>query len=218
MTTKRTLVLIVLLAVVALAVSLWAYPNLPEMVPSHWNLQGEVDGTMQRTTMVFLLPGLMLFLGLLLLFIPTIDPLRSNVERFRGAFNWFIVGMTLFFLLMHVLTILAGLGVSFNMTIVLIPAVSVVMIGIGFVLDKTKPNWFLGIRTPWTMSSPNVWEKTHRLGGLLFKIGGVVLLAGMAFSPQTGFLLMIGLILAITLVTVVYSYFAYRAEGSHKQV
>lgn len=218
MTTKRTLILIVLLAVVALAVSLWAYPNLPEMVPSHWNLQGEVDGTMQRTTMVFLLPGLMLFLGLLLLFIPTIDPLRSNVERFRGAFNWFIVGMTLFFLLMHVLTILAGLGVSFNMTIVLIPAVSVVMIGIGFVLDKTKPNWFLGIRTPWTMSSPNVWEKTHRLGGLLFKIGGVVLLAGMAFSPQTGFLLMIGLILAITLVTVVYSYFAYRAEGSHKQV
>ena len=218
MTTKRTLILIVLLAVVALAVSLWAYPNLPEMVPSHWNLQGEVDGTMQRTTMVFLLPGLMLFLGLLLLFIPTIDPLRSNVERFRGAFNWFIVGMTLFFLLMHVLTILAGLGVSFNMTIVLIPAVSVVMIGIGFVLDKTKPNWFLGIRTPWTMSSPNVWEKTHRLGGLLFKIGGVVLLAGMAFSPQTGFLLMIGLILAITLVTVVYSYFAYRAESSHKQV
>jgi len=94
----------------------------------------------------------------------------------------------------------------------------VVMIGIGFVLDKTKPNWFLGIRTPWTMSSPNVWEKTHRLGGLLFKIGGVVLLAGVAFSPQTGFLLMIGLILAITLVTVVYSYFAYRAEGSHKQV
>ena len=218
MTTKRTLILILLLSVVALAVSLWAYPNLPEMVPSHWNLQGEVDDTMQRTTMVYMLPGLMLFLGLLLLFIPMIDPLRSNVDRFRGAYNWFIVGMTLFFLLIHVLTILAGLGVAFNMTIVLIPAVAVVMIGIGFVLDRTKPNWFLGIRTPWTLSSPNVWEKTHRLGGLLFKIGGVVMLAGMAFPPQTGFLLIMGLILGITLVTVVYSYFVYRAEGPNKSI
>jgi uncharacterized membrane protein len=204
--------MIVLLSAVALAFSLWAYPNLPEMVPSHWNLQGEVDDTMQRTTMVYLLPGTMLLLGLLLLFLPTIDPLRSNVNRFRGAYNWFIGGMTLFFLLLHVLTILAGLGVSFNMTIVLIPAVAAVMVGIGFVLDKTKPNWFLGVRTPWTLSSPGVWEKTHRLGGLLFKVGGVVMLAGMAFSPQTGFLLIMGLILAITLVTVIYSYFAYRAE------
>jgi uncharacterized membrane protein len=215
-TTRRTFFLIVLLSVAAVAVSLWAYPRLPEMVPSHWNLQGEIDGTMPRGRMVALLPGMMLFLGLLLLFIPYIDPLRSNVERFRTTYNWFIAGMSLFFLLLHVLTILAGLGVVFNMTTVLIPAVAVVMEGIGFVLDKTKPNWFLGIRTPWTLSSPSVWEKTHRLGGFLFKVGGLVMLAGLAFSPQTGFLLIMGLILAVTIVTVVYSYFAYRAEHTNR--
>ena len=212
MTTKRTALLVVLLSAAALAFSLWAFPNLPERVPSHWNMQGQVDGTMPRATMVYLLPGTMLILGLLLLYIPTIDPLRKNVERFRSAFNWFIAGMTLFFLFLHVLTVLAGLGVAFNMTVVLIPAVAVVMVGIGFVLDRTQPNWFLGIRTPWTMSSPTVWEKTHRLGGLLFKVGGVAVLVGLATSPQTGFLLIMGLILAITLVTVVYSYFAYRSE------
>ncbi len=172
---------------------------------------------MPRGKMAALLPVMMLFLGLLLLYIPYIDPLRSNVERFRRAYNWFIAGMMLFFLLLHVLTILAGLGLAFNMTMVLIPGVAVVMVGIGFLLDKTKPNWFLGIRTPWTLSSPSVWEKTHRLGGFLFKVSGLVMLAGLAFSPQPAFMLMIGLILTVTLVTIVYSFFAYRAEQANNQ-
>jgi uncharacterized membrane protein len=217
MTIKRTLVVIVLLSLLGLAASLWAYPRLPDQVPSHWNIAGEVDDTMQRDTIVYLLPGLGLVLGLLLLYIPYIDPLRANVERFRSTYNWFIVGMSLFFLFLHVLTILAGLGIRFNMTDMLIPAASAMVIGIGYVLERTKPNWFLGIRTPWTLSSSTVWDKTHRLGGLLFKLSGVTMLTGLLFSQEAAFFLLMGSILITTLVTIVYSYFAYRDEQMQAQ-
>lgn len=212
MTIKQTLVAIVLIVLAGLAFSLWAYPRLPEMAPSHWNAAGEVDDTMRREILVVLMPALTLVIGLLLLYIPYIDPLRANVERFRGALNWFIAGVCVFFLFIHVATILAGLGINFNMTYLLIPAASLVMLGIGFVLDKTKPNWFMGIRTPWTLTSPTVWEKTHRLGGLLFKLGAAVMLVGLLIPPEAAFLLIIGVILVITISTILYSYFAYRAE------
>jgi len=212
MTINRTLLMIVFLTLAGLAISLWAYPQLPEMTPSHWNPAGEVDDTMPRGIIALLMPGLTLVLGLLLLYIPTIDPLRSNVEHFRSAFNWFIVGISLFFLFVHVLTILAGLGIGFNMTYLLIPATSMVLFGISIVLERSKPNWFLGIRTPWTLSSPSVWEKTHRLGSLLFELSGAVMFIGLILPPQAAFLLIMGLILLTTLVSVIYSYFVYRAE------
>lgn len=212
MNIKRTLVIIVLLTLTGLAVSLWAYPQLPEMVPSHWNIAGEVDDTMQRGMVAFLMPGTILFLGLLLLFLPNIDPLRANVERFRSVYNGFIAGLSVFLLYLHILIILAGLGVEFNPIYLLIPFVSLAMFGIGVFLEKIKPNWFAGIRTPWTLNSPTVWEKTHRLGSRLFKLNGVVILFGLIFSPQVAFFIMIGSILITTLVLVAYSYFAYRAE------
>jgi uncharacterized membrane protein len=212
MTVKRTLSIVVLLALAGLAVSLLAYPSLPPMVPSHWNAAGEVDDTMQRGVMALMMPVLILALGLLLLYIPNIDPLRSNVERFRGVYNWFIVGFSAFFLYLHILIILAGLGAKFNLTYLLVPAFSLGMFGLGLVLERTKPNWFIGIRTPWTLSSPTVWEQTHRLGSLLFKLSAGVTLIGLLFSPQAAFVVMTGSILIAALASVIYSYFAYRKE------
>jgi uncharacterized membrane protein len=159
MTVKRTIVVIIILVLAGLGFSLWAYPQLPEMAPSHWNFAGEVDDTMPRSTVAFLVPGVILGLGLLLLYIPNIDPLRANVERFRSIYNWFIIGASAFFLFLHILVILAGLGVKLNMTHLLIPAASIIMFKISHVLDKTKPNWFLGVCTPWTLSSLTVWKK-----------------------------------------------------------
>jgi len=212
MPTKTTIVVLVILTLVGLALSLLVYPTLPEMVPSHWHAAGEVDDTMSRNTITFLIPGFTLVLGLVLLYLPNIDPLRANVERFRRVYNLFIVGFAAYLIFIHVLILLAGLGVEFNMTYLLIPPASLMMFGIGFVLEKTKPNWFLGVRTPWTLSSPDVWEKTHRLGSQLFKVTGGVMLFGLIVSPEMAFAIMIGAILLTTIVLVFYSYFAYRAE------
>jgi uncharacterized membrane protein len=212
MTTNRALFIIIILTLAGLVLSLWAYPQLPELVPSHWNFAGEVDDTMPRSAVVFILPGLILFLGLLLLYLPNIDPLRANVEQFRSTYNWFIVGESFFFLYLHILVILAGLGVKFNINYLIIPFASLLMFGIGLVLDKTKPNWFLGIRTPWTLSSPTVWEKTHRLGGLLFKLSAGVIFASLILSPEASFMILMGSILIATLVLVFYSYYSYKLE------
>jgi uncharacterized membrane protein len=212
MTIKRTLIAVALLTLAGLAFSLWAYPQLPELVPSHWNIAGEVDGWMPRTTNALLVPGIMLGMGLLLVFIPNIDPLRQNVERFRTTYNWFIVGFSVYMLFIHIATTLAGLGIQFNMTYALIPAMAILFFGIGLMMDKAQPNWFIGVRTPWTLSSPTVWEKTHRLGALLFKITGGLILVGLLFPPELGFILIMVPVILTAIVTVVFSYFAFRAE------
>lgn len=214
MTTKTSIIFLIILTLIGLALSLWVYPKLPEMVPSHWNAAGEVDDTMSRNMITFLLPGLSLVVGLLLLYLPNIDPLRSNVERFRRVYNLFIVGFAAYLIFIHVLILLAGLGIEFNMTYLLIPPASLMMFGIGFVLEKTRPNWFLGVRTPWTLSSPVVWEKTHRLGSRLFKASAGVMLLGLIVSPDVAFTIMIGAILLTTIVLIFYSYFAYQEEKS----
>jgi uncharacterized membrane protein len=212
MTVKRTLVIVLILTLAGLAFSLWALPQLPEMVPSHWNAAGEVDDWMPRTTNALLLPGIMLVMGLLLVFIPNIDPLRQNVERFRTTYNWFIVGFSLYLLFIHVAITLAGLGIQFNMTHAIIPAVAILFFGIGIMMEKAQPNWFIGVRTPWTLSSPSVWQKTHHLGALLFKITAGWMLVSLLFPPEVGIILIMISIFLTAIVTVVYSYFAFRAE------
>jgi len=212
MTVKRTLIVIILLTLAGLALSLWAYPRLPEQVPSHWNAAGQVDDSMPRSTAVYLLPALGLGLGLLLLYLPYIDPLHGNIERFRKVYNWFVVAFTAYMLFMHGLVIAAGLDARFNMTMMLIPVVSLLIIGAGFALERTQPNWIMGVRTPWTLTSPVVWDKTHRLAGRLFKLAGLLMLLGLLLPPAAALWLIMGLLLAASLATVVYSYIAYQAE------
>ena len=94
----------------------------------------------------------------------------------------------------------------------MIPAFAALMIGVGFLTERALPNWFIGIRTPWTLSSPTVWQKTHRLGGLTFKIAGLLCLLALLFPPEIGLLLSLIPILAASIIPVVYSYQLYRKE------
>jgi uncharacterized membrane protein len=212
MSFRTTLIVLILLALAALGLSLWAAPRLPEMVPSHWDASGQIDGYAPRSQELWLMPAMILLTGLLLLYLPNIDPLRKNVEQFRPAYHWIIVTLAGFLLYLHALTLLAGLGFAFNLVYFLIPAEAVMLVVIGFVTERAKPNWFIGIRTPWTLSSPTVWEKTHRLGGRVFKIAGVATLAGLFFPERIGlFFTLLPLILS-TVILVVYSYRLYQAE------
>ena len=187
MTIGRTVIIIALIALAGLAFSLWAAPRLPETVPSHWNAAGQVDGSSGRGQALFLLPAMTLSFGLLLIYLPKIDPLRADVQRFRGVYHWAVVGFSVFFIYLHVLTLLAGLGMNINMTYWMIPAMGLLFFGLGFMIERAQPNWFIGIRTPWTLSSPTVWQKTHRVGGLAFKVSGVLVLVGLLFPVKAGF-------------------------------
>lgn len=211
MSNKLTLILAFSLILAAAVVGLALYGQLPDPMPSHWNAAGEVDGYMSRFWGVFLLPLVTAGLTLLLFAVPFIDPLKANIAKFRRIYNAFIVGFVVYMLYVYGLTLAASLGYRFNMTLMLLPVMGLLFIGIGYLIKNAKRNFFIGIRTPWTLSSDTVWEKTHALGAKIFIASGVVILVS-AFLGEIGIWLMLAVLLVAILVPVVYSYILFAQE------
>lgn len=213
MSSRSAVVLSLIMISAAVLLSLMVYPQLPEQVASHWNASDQVDGTMPRFWGAFLMPILALAMLGLFLIIPAIDPLKANIAQFRRTFNVLIVLLMAFLLYLHGLTIAWNLGYQgFHMSTAMLPAMGLLFIFIGAMLRVAKRNYFVGIRTPWTLSSDRVWDKTHRLGAVLFVVAGI--LAGLgAFLPgQVAYWLVLGPVLLSTLVVLVYSYLLWREE------
>lgn len=192
-------------------ISLAAYPVLPDQVVSHWNAAGEPDAYMGKLAGIGLIPLITVALVGLLLFLPRIDPLRKNYAAFRDWYDGFILAFVLFILAIQCQIILWSLGYRISMNLVMPVLMGLLFVYCGFFLEMVEPNWFAGIRTPWTLSSPAVWKKTHLLGGKLFKIAGIVSCAG-SLVPDLAIWFILVPILASALVTVVYSYYAFRTE------
>jgi len=212
MSTRTVIVLGAILILIAALVGVLFYPQLPERMASHWNINNQVDGYISRFWGVFLMP--LISLGLLVLFmlIPQIDPLKANIAQFRGYFNIFILLLIVFMAYLHGLTLAWNLGYTgFNMGSALLPALGLFIFFIGFLLEKAKRNWFIGIRTPWTLSSDKVWDETHRLGATLFKVSGLLAILG-AFLPEIAFWLMFVPLIGSSLFLVIYSYVLYARE------
>jgi uncharacterized membrane protein len=211
MNTRTTLILSSLLILAALLAGLLLWNRLPEQMASHWGLNDQVDGYMPRLWGVFLLPGMALAMLLLFLLVPSIDPLKANIAKFRPAFNLFILFMILFMLYVHSLTLAWSLGYqNFRMSSAMLPFMGLLFILVGWMLRSAKRNFFIGIRTPWTLSSDEVWDKTHRLGSLLFMISGLFAILAAFFGGPSAFLLMFIPLTASSLFLVVYSYVLYR--------
>ncbi|MCC6147330.1 MAG: SdpI family protein [Anaerolineaceae bacterium] len=211
MNNRLTWIFSLLLILAAVLVSVVAGPNLPEQVATHWNAYGEADGYSLRLTAMMLTPAIMVGITLLLLAIPLIDPLKANIRLFRTAYNLLIIFLNLYLLYIHVLTVLWGLGVRYNMNRALTPALGLLFYFMGVLIGKARRNYMIGIRTPWTLASDVVWDKTHRLGGLLFKIAGVLALVGV-FFPNYALWFILVPVLAATVWSLVYSYVIYRRE------
>ena len=200
-----------ILGVTLAGILLWH--RLPEQMASHWNINDEVDGYMSRTWGVFMMPLITLGLFALFRIVPAIDPLKANIATFRETFNLLIVLIVAFMLYIHGLTLAWSLGFTgFKMSTSMLPAMGFLFIFIGFLLRKAKRNFFIGIRTPWTLSSDTVWDKTHRLGALLFMASGVLAFFGGLFGGITAFWMLFVTLIGSTLFLVVYSYVLYQQE------
>nr|MCK4930306.1 DUF1648 domain-containing protein [Nanoarchaeota archaeon] len=130
---KSTLVIIIII-LLSFVISVWVYPQMPEKVASHWNAQGQVDGYMSRFWGLFLMPIISVGLFLLFLIIPKIDPLKANIEKFRKYFDWFIVLIFVFLFYIFMLTVLWNVGVRYNMSVAIIPALGLLFFYIGILL------------------------------------------------------------------------------------
>ncbi|MBS3088582.1 SdpI family protein [Candidatus Pacearchaeota archaeon] len=191
------------------AIGIYFYNAVPEQMASHWNYAGEVDDYMSKNYGLFLMPVVSVLMVLLFIFIVKIDPLRKNIKKFMGYYIGLILAIVLFLFYLNLLSIFANLGYDFNMTQMMMPALGILFYFIGIVLKKAKRNWFVGIRTPWTLSSDKVWDKTHLLGSRLFKIAGVISFAGIIL-PGYAMWFAIVPVLTFSIYLIVYSYFLFR--------
>jgi uncharacterized membrane protein len=198
----------IVLILVSLAVGAYAFTLLPEQVASHWGLSGEADGYMSKAVGAFLMPGILAVMFAVLIIVPRIDPLKANIETFKKDYHQFVLVVMSFLFLVYLQTILWNLGteISFNLTMPVL--LGFLFVYLGVLLDKAKRNYFIGIRTPWTLSSDVVWDKTHKLGAKVFKAIGIVSIISVLL-PAYAILAVIGLIVAAAVGLMVYSYLVY---------
>jgi uncharacterized membrane protein len=213
MTTKTTSIIALTMIALAFLAGVILWNQLPDPMASHWNASGEVDGYMSKFWGVFLMPLMTLGMFLLFMAVPNIDPLKANIAQFRETFNLFILLIIAFMLYIYGLTLAWSLGhQGFDMSAAMLPFMGVLFIAIGFMLRKAKRNFFIGIRTPWTLSSDTVWDKTHQLGSILFMASGAFAIIGGFFGGMAAFWLMFIPLIGSSIFLVVYSYVLYRDE------
>lgn len=209
--TKKELLPFAIIVLVVL-VGIVLHSSLPERVPSHWNAKGEIDAWSSKDFSVIFLPLVILGIYLLMTFIPLIDPLRKNYEKFALPYFCFRTVFVLFFALLYFYTLWTALGGQANINHLMLPAFSFLFIVIGAFLPHIKKNYFVGIRTPWTLHSEEVWNETHKVAGKLFIAAGIVSLSGFLFSEYSFHIFMTA-VLGAALGSVFYSYFVFRRMG-----
>lgn len=190
--------------------SAFLYNKLPDQMPMHWNFAGEVDRYGAKLEGAFLMPFLNAGILFMLIWLPVIDPKRASYERFESFYKLFQWIMVIFFTIMHALVLIWSLGYQVSIGLYVKLAVGSLFMILGNYMGKVGPNWFVGIKTPWTLENPEVWTKTHRLAGPLFFAAGIII-ALMAFvdGALSFWIIMISTFIA-AFVPIIYSYFIYR--------
>ncbi|MGE7307362.1 SdpI family protein [Priestia megaterium] len=200
---------ITLLTLVAWLIAL---PHLPATMPIHWGANGEADGFATKINAMILTVGIMVLIYFIIAVVPRIDPRKENYKYFSKTYNIVLNAVLLLFFFVNMSTILQGLGYNVPMSYIAPIMAGLVFIIIGNYLQRVRSNYFMGIRTPWTLSNETVWKKTHRLSGKLFFIGGLLILIS-AFLPD-GYksVIMWGSIVLCVAIPYLYSYLAYKKE------
>lgn len=212
MNKDRANLLCYLFIVATVAAAAWLYPALPDPMPSHWNADGEVDGWMPKFQGVAVLPGSAILVFIVFRLIPRISPKGFRTESFSGVLNVLQVATVAFMCFVSFLVLFTAKGVDVRMNQMIFGGMGVLFIVIGSYLGKVRKNFFVGIRTPWTLASDEVWARTHRMAGWTFIVMGIVFLAG-TFVPVDPMWL-VGIVVLLAFVPVVYSYLLYRrVEG-----
>jgi len=209
---KKVNLLTIAIIILPFALGIYLYPLIPDVFATHWGLYGEPDGYSSKFVGLFLMPTFSLVIYLLFLFLPKIDPLKGNIKKFKNYFDLFILTLVGFLFYMYMLTMFWNLGFQFNFVLFITPPFAILFYLVGILLEKTKRNWFVGIRTPWTLSSDNVWDKTHKLGSVLFKVMGGIALLGLVFTKISFYLVVVPALL-VSLFLSVYSYYLFRKNS-----
>jgi uncharacterized membrane protein len=192
------------------------YNQLPARVPSHWNIFGQVDQTTDPRSAVLVLPAIAVGVWLLITLLPRIDPLRASYSKFEGTFRLFINMIVLFLAVLYAAMLGSALGWEQATSHVAAIGGGILFAVLGNELGRVQPNWFVGIRTPWTLADPEVWRQTHRVGGrALFVTGLLIVVLALLLPISVATVVMVVGLMGWAALTVVYSYLLWRQrEGA----
>ncbi len=197
---------------VSLAVTLFYYPRVPDIIPTHWGISGRVDATGPKY-MLFVFWGLALFVNVIMLFAEKIEPKKGSYAKFPKVFNILRVFITALLCGLELLTIAFAFNPDFaDMNSIMYITMGFMFVLLGNYMPKVKHNYTFGIKVPWTLASENVWNKTHRMAGPLWIMGGIVMMGGVFMPPEAAFVIMFAVILLLVIAPMVYSYIEFRKE------
>lgn len=201
-----------LFALLAIVFSAAVLTKLPEQVPTHFNVQGEPDDWMSRGYAAFAMPVFAVLMTVLFNVLPKISPRRQNLDRFNDTY-WLIANTVVFFVCaLHVLVLGRALGWPVDIASTTLLGIGIMFMVLGNVLPRTRSNWWMGIRTPWTMESENVWRATHRLAGRTFMLGGAITIVAALLPESLRPWVAIGALGIAGFIPVIYSYVYWRRE------
>lgn len=196
----------ILLTAAALAATVAAYPHLPGLVATHWDLHNRPNGYSPKWTLYFF-PGVMAAIMLLTWRLPQLSPKHFEVDDFRSTSTWIMLMLVGLLAYCDAITLWVGLGHKVNVGRGAGAAVCLLFVLLGNLMGKIRRNFYIGVRTPWTLASERVWYATHRVAGRTFFLGG---LAGLAFVALKLYGWLIAALLAGALVPVLYSLYFYK--------
>lgn len=198
---------------VVIVASAAAYPALPDSMPTHWNIRGEVDGYSTKSVGVAVMPVMMAVLLLVFWALPWLSPKQFTLDTFRPTYDRIVLTVLVYCAYVQGVILWAGLHKSFEPTSAIIGGVCLLFIILGNVMGKVRRNFWVGVRTPWTIASDRVWNQTHRLAAKLFVGAGLLglILAICGLPPIPMFIIFFSSIMIAALVPIGYSLYLYKS-------
>lgn len=200
----------IVLILTSIIISLVAYPHMPDQVPTHWNMQGEVDDYSSKLFNAVLMPGIILFIYITLVVTPKIDPKKENYKKFTGMYFIIVIATILLLIAVQIITTVIALGYDINISIIASELVGVLFIVIGNYLPRARQNFFVGVKTPWTLMNELVWDKTHRLSSKVFVIAGIVFMLSVFLPATIQIYVILATIVSLVIIPIVSSYIFYK--------
>ncbi|MBT3755057.1 MAG: DUF1648 domain-containing protein [Candidatus Cloacimonetes bacterium] len=219
MNKKFWISIIIIIVQIVLALYLSSFIADDAKVPSHWNIRGEIDGYSNKWTAILLFPGINFLLFIFMLILPIISVrYKESSERSSRMVPIITNIIIFFFAVIHIYTLLLGAELLLSNGSFLYYSLGLMFILMGNILPKMPSSFFIGIRTPWTLSSEYIWRKTHKVGGVCFVLSGLIMIFISAIwgNNSTALTIMFILFMTFVLYSVLYSFLLYKKDEDNK--
>lgn len=204
-----------LIAIVSLPFIYLAYiwNELPEKVPMHWNIKGEIDRFGEKSELLLIPILLPLLVYIIFLIVPKTDP-KNKISKMGNKYQHIKILLTTFMSILALFIIYTAKNQSFANPNYIVLLVGILYIILGNYFKTIKANYFIGIRTPWTLENETVWKETHKLGGKMWFVGGIiVVISSLILEKQLNFTIFMIITGIITIIPIAYSYFKFKKIG-----